>query len=104
MMTDGVPPFSEPAMFQKVMVGFGTMAIVSVGAWTANTLSDLTTEVHALRLAMTSLAARVDSLPPKDLVLRVQILEKHQEKMEDRLRAIASRVPKRLGIEVDNLE
>lgn len=92
-------PLTDSALLQKIVLGAGTMAIVSVGAWTANTLTDLTTEVNQLRLTMATLAAKVDGMPPKDLLLRVTLLEDETNRLNIRLNTIASRVHKKLGIE-----
>lgn len=90
---------SSGAVFQKMILTAGAAAIVTVGAWTADTLRGLTVEVAALRLSMVTLATRVDGMPPRDLLLRVELLEKRQQLLDDRLTRMGNRIHAKLGIE-----
>ena len=65
-----------------VLTAIGTLAI-NTGVQTNNQLHRLTEAVSALTNRMVILENRVDGLPPKDLQLRIRLLEEWREDLEE---------------------
>jgi hypothetical protein len=84
---------------QKVLLGVGSASVIAIGGWTATTLSDLTTEVQALRMSMVEMTAKVNGMPPKDLLLRIERLEQDGDKMEKRFELLMNRVHRQMGVD-----
>lgn len=84
-------PLTGSDLLQKILLAVGAFAVTAVGAWTAQTLGDLNDRVLVLSEAMIRLTAKVDGLPPRDLMLRIELLEKRQDRISDEIHVLASK-------------
>ena len=69
-------------MLRSAVWAAAGMVLAWVGVNTAETMEDLTKEVGLLGRAIVKLESRVDGLPPKEMMLRIQLAEEEQKRLQ----------------------
>lgn len=98
-MAFGPGSMSTDGVLQKIVLWVGSIAILAIGGWVANSISGLQTEVMLVKLALTKIEQKVDRLPSPELIIRLDEHEKRMSEIEARLTIMATRLHQKLGVE-----
>lgn len=93
------PPLTGDGVLQKMVLWVGSISILAIGGWVANSISGLQYEIVEVKLALTKIEQKVDRLPSPELVVRIEDQERRLAEMERRLIIMANRLHQKLGVE-----